>query len=86
MAFSDQTKAQSPEKKFLGGRPPPPPPSKSLDDRVPVISRCGSGTALKGVANGTSKNVGLRKFCQDLEISEAFMIEVSFFHGLFLLF
>ena len=41
-----------------------------------------------GVVNGTSKNVGLRKFCQDLEISEAFMIslEVSFFHGLFLLF
>ena len=41
-----------------------------------------------GVANGTSKNVGLEKFCQDLEISKAFMIslEVSFFHGLFLLF
>ena len=40
-----------------------------------------------GVANGTSKNVGLGKFCQDLKISEAFMIslEVSFFHGLFLL-
>ena len=37
-----------------------------------------------GVANGTSKNVGLRKFWQDLEISEAFLIslEVSFFHGL----
>ena len=31
------------------------------------------------------KNMGLGKFCQDLEISEAFMIslEVSFFHGLF---
>ena len=31
---------------------------------------------------------GLGKFCQDLEISEAFMIslEVSFFDGLFLLF
>ena len=41
-----------------------------------------------GVANGTSKNVGLGKFWQDLEISEAFLIslEVSFFHGLFLLF
>ena len=41
-----------------------------------------------GVANGTSKIVGLGKFCQDLEISEAFMIslEVSFFDGLFLLF
>ena len=41
-----------------------------------------------GVANGTAKNIGLGKFCQDLEISEAFMIslEVLFFHGLFLLF
>ena len=40
------------------------------------------------VANGTSKNVGLGKFWQDLEISEAFLIslEVSFLHGLFLLF
>ena len=43
---------------------------------------------IAGVANDTSKNVGLGKFCQDLEISEAFMIslEVSFFDGLFLLF
>ena len=43
---------------------------------------------LKGVANGTSKNVGLGKFWQDLEISEAFLIslEVSFLHGLYLLF
>ena len=34
-----------------------------------------------GVVNGTSKNVGLRKFWQDLEISEAFLIslKVSFF-------
>ena len=41
-----------------------------------------------GVPNGTSKNVGLGKFWQDLEISQAFLIslEVSFFHGLFLLF
>ena len=41
-----------------------------------------------GVANGTSKNVGLGKFWQDLEISEAFLmsLEVSFFHGLFLYF
>ena len=41
-----------------------------------------------GVASGNSKNVGLGKFWQDLEISEAFLIslEVSFFHGLFLLF
>ena len=40
------------------------------------------------VANGTLKNVGLRKFWQDLKISEMFLIslEVSFFHGLFLLF
>ena len=40
------------------------------------------------IANGTSKNVGLGKYWQDLEISEAFLIslEVSFFHGLFLLF
>ena len=41
-----------------------------------------------GVANGTSKNVGLGKFWQDLEISEVFLIslEVSFLHGLYLLF
>ena len=41
-----------------------------------------------GVAKGTLKNVGLGKFWQDLEISKAFLIslEVSFFHGLFLLF
>jgi len=41
-----------------------------------------------GVANGTSKNVGLGKFWQDLEISEAFLtsLEISFLHGLFLLF
>ena len=46
------------------------------------------GTTQAGVANGTSKNVGLGKFWQDLEISETFLIslEVSFFHGLFLLF
>ena len=43
---------------------------------------------LLGVANGTSKNVGLGKFWQYLEISEAFLIslEVLFLHGLFLLF
>ena len=43
---------------------------------------------LRGLPNGTSKNVGLGKFWQDLEISEAFLIslEVLFFHGLFLLF
>ena len=36
------------------------------------------------MANGTSKNVGLGKFWQDLEISQAFLIslEVSFLHGL----
>ena len=39
--------------------------------------------SMVGVANGTSKNVGLGKFWQDLEISEAFLIslEVSFLHG-----
>ena len=44
--------------------------------------------AKAGVANGTSKNVGLGKFWQDLEISKAFFVslEVSFFHGLLLLF
>ena len=31
-----------------------------------------------GVANGTSKNVGLGKFWQDLEISEAFLISLVF--------
>ena len=43
---------------------------------------------ISGVANGTSKNVGLGKFWQDLEISEAFLIslEVSFLHGFDLLF
>ena len=42
----------------------------------------------RGLANGTSKNVGLGKFWQDLEIPETFLIsfEVSFLHGLFLLF
>ena len=41
-----------------------------------------------GVVNGTLKNVALGKVRQNLEISEVFMIslEVSFFHGLFLLF
>ena len=40
------------------------------------------------MANGTPKNVGLGKFWQDLEISEAFLtsLEISFLHGLFLLF
>ena len=40
------------------------------------------------MANGISKNVGLGKFWQYLEISEAFLIslEVSFLHGLFLFF
>ena len=38
--------------------------------------------------NGTSKNGGLRKFWQDLEILEEFLVslKVSFLHGLFLLF
>ena len=40
-----------------------------------------SRPADQGVANGTSKNVGLRKFWQDLEISEALFLslKVSFF-------
>ena len=33
-----------------------------------------------GVVNGTSKNVGLRKFCQDLEISEAFFFFFLYFN------
>ena len=48
-----------------------------------------SGHRLAGVANGTSKNVGLGKFWQDLKISEVFLmisLEVSFLHGLYLLF
>lgn len=38
------------------------------------------------VANGTLKNVGIRKFWQHLKIVKAFLIslEVSFLHGLFL--
>ena len=46
------------------------------------------GLQVLGVANGISKNVGLGKFWQYLEISEAFLIslEVSFLHGLFLFF
>ena len=40
------------------------------------------------MAIGTSKNVGLGKVWQDLEISAAFLtsLEVSFLHGLLLLF
>ena len=45
--------------------------------------KSGAGTKLE-VANGTSKNVGLAKNCQNLEISTAFLIslEVSFLPGL----
>ena len=55
---------------------------------IPINALLDSCCHSQGVANGTSKNVGLGKFWQDLEISEAFLIslEVSFFHGLFLLF
>ena len=56
---------------------------------VPLLGVfCDSSYCFVGVANGTSKNVGLGKFWQDLEISEAFLVslEVSFFHGLLLLF
>ena len=47
---------------------------------------CILDVSVLGVANGTSKNVGLGKFWQDLEIAEAFLIslEVLFLHGLFL--
>ena len=43
---------------------------------------------IAGVPNGTLENVGLGKFGQDLQISEAFLVslEVSFFQGLFSLF
>ena len=52
------------------------------------LPKKGTNVPSLGVANGTSQNVGLGKFWQDLEISEAFLIslEVSFLHGLFLLF
>ena len=48
-----------------------------LVKRLGVVGEC-----------GTSENVGLRKFWQDLEIFKAFLIslEVLFLHGLFLLF
>ena len=51
---------------------------------VDVASRFVLSCPVLGVANGTSKNVGLGKFWQDLEISKAFSIslEVSFLHGL----
>ena len=47
--------------------------------------KCGS---MLGVANATSKNLGLRKFWQDLEIWEAFLtsLEISFLHGFFYFF
>ena len=40
------------------------------------------------MANGTSKNLGLRKFWQDLEISGAFLtsLKILFLHGLVILF
>ena len=43
---------------------------------------------MRGGDSGTSKNVGLGKFWPDPGVSEAFLIshEVSFLHGLFLLF
>ena len=49
---------------------------------------CAYAYCMLGVANGTMKNVSLRKFWQDLEISEVFLtsLEVSFLHGLFFLF
>ena len=59
----------------------------NFDRRSFILARIQHNKEIR-VANFTSKNVGLGKFFQDLDISEAFMIrlEVSFFHGLFLLF
>ena len=62
-----------------------------LQRRMSCSCHAMPGHTLRGgewLANGTSKNVGLGKFWQDLEISEAFLtsLEVSFFHGLFFLF
>ena len=59
-----------------------------FDSSTAVARYLKPSRATEGVANDTSKNVGLGKFCPDLEISEAFMIslESSFFDGLFLLF
>ena len=56
--------------------------------KILLVHQYGQRFIISGVANGTSKNVGLGKFWQDLEISEAFLIslEVSFLHGLYLLF
>ena len=61
------------------------PKNKLITHQLPIDY---SLISLIGVANATLKNVGLGKFWQDLEISEAFLIslEVSFLHGLFLLF
>ena len=49
---------------------------------------CAYAYCMLGVANGTSKNVSLEKFWQDLEISEVFLtsLEVSLLHALFFLF
>ena len=58
---------------------------KKGTDHTVILWQVATGI-LVGVANGTSKNVGLREFWQDLEISKAFLIslEVSFLHGLLL--
>ena len=43
--FLDQTEARRTEFFFFGDRPPPP-LSKGLDERAPLISRCGVDPAL----------------------------------------
>ena len=59
----------------------------SVTEKVPeLLEKNWSSIKRTGVVNGTSKNMGIGKCWQDLEISEAFLIslEVSFLHGLFL--
>ena len=55
-----------------------------LSSLYSVQTLFGAYFIMLGVANGTSKNASLAKFCQDLEISKAFLIslEVSFLRGL----
>ena len=45
--------------------------------RIFQSERSNQENTYTGVANGTTKNVGLGKFWQDLEISEAFLMSRS---------